>query len=445
MVDPLLLGIFVILLAILGLIIRYTEIIPYLYIYFTTKKGLEINLPSDYGLEATPISFPVKDNIQRAWFFPSKQENDASILMIPDWINEHSLENSLKTSGVLQLMGFNVLLPIIHNIDESTRLLLKKNYSPHYYTLTIIKAYEYLISRENLNRRKIDLYGESFSTILASTLVKDQPIQAVVLENGPVPLSTLITRKLPYTGFGVSFLRAIARILLWPFLWNTRWDRRRSLSMLHSCPTFLISVFDHKDQPNQNIFKNFTSLYKPKQLWIENALLPSGGIRDTWPEEYFAQVKNFFNRWLNKDPAPEWHCEMKVTKSGKKEFTTSLTISALPPQMEHLSLYITLSNRKNHLINERVWFLGAEQKYKFRLPFRSSFHSLLQFINVERVEKKRFPWIKLDAEEALTHTIKTITSLKLSDLVGYEERYFSTKDQILADIDPEDTSEVTLS
>ncbi|MHA1978264.1 MAG: hypothetical protein ACW98I_15265 [Candidatus Hodarchaeales archaeon] len=433
MVDPLLIGVVFILLICLIMIIRYFEIIPYLYIYFTARK-----------LEATPISFPVKDKIQKAWFFPSTEENDTTILMVPDWIKEHSLENSLKTSGVLQLMGFNVLLPIIHDVDESTRLLVKKNYSPQYYTETIAKAYEFLISRDNLNKRKIALYSESFSTILTSTLVKDHSIQAVVLENGPIPLSNLVARSLPYSGFGVSLLRFVTRMLLWPFLWRTRWDRHRSLSMLHACPTFLISVFDHKDQPNQNIFRNFTLLYKPKKLWIENALLPSGGIRDTWPDEYFSQVKHFFDHWLNKDPAPEWHCEMRITKSEKKAFTTFLTISVLPPQMRHLPLYITLSNRKNQIRQERVWFLGAEQTYEFQLPFRSSFHSLLPLINVERVEKKRLPWIKLEAEDALTHTIKTIASLKLSELVDYEERYFKTKDRILVDIDLEESPEITL-
>ncbi|MHA1994475.1 MAG: hypothetical protein ACW97Z_08055 [Candidatus Hodarchaeales archaeon] len=443
MVDPLLLGVVFILLICLVIIIRRTEIIPYLYIYFTARKDLPVNLPSDFGLEAIPISFPVKDKLQKAWFFPNKQENDSTILMIPDWINERSFENSLKTSGVLQLMGFNVLLPVIHTIDESTRLLLKKNYSPRYYTLTIIKAYEYLISRDNLDKRKIAIYSESLSTLLASALVKDQPIKAVILENGPIPLSTLITRNLSYSGFGVSFFRFLTRVLLWPFLWRTRWDRHHSLSMLHSCPTFLISVFDHKDQPNQNIIRNFTSLYKPKQLWVENALLPTGGIRDTWPEEYFSQVKEFYNRWLNKEPAPEWHCEMKVSKKGKKKFSALITISALPPQMDHIPVLITVSDGKNQLHHKRVWFLGAEETYEFQLPFRSSFHSLLPLLNVERVENKSLPWIKLDAEEALTHTVKTIVSLKLPDLVDYEDRYFKIKPRILADINLEESEEIT--
>ena len=444
MVDPLLIGVFFILLIFLIIIIRFTEIIPYLYIYFTARKDLAIRLPSDFGLEATSISFPVKDNLQKAWYFPSEQENDATILMIPDWTNERSLENSLKTSGVFQIMGFNVLLPIIHNIDESTRLLLKKNFSTRYYSLIILKAYEYLISRDNLNKRKIAVYSQSFSTLLVSTLVKDQPIRAVVLENGPVPLNTLIARKLPYAGFGASLLRFVTRLMLWPFMWRTRWNREHSLSMLHSCPTFQISVFDYNNMPNKNIFKIFTSLYKPKQLWLEDALLPSGGIRDTWPDEYFSQLKYFFNRWLNKEPAPEWHCELQVSKLGKRAFSASLSVSALPPQMEQIPLRITLSDKKNRLVHERVWFLGAEQKYEFQLPFRPSFNSLLPYLNVERVNNKSIPWVKLDAEEALKHTIHTIVSLKLSELIEYEKRYFKTKERISTDITLEKVEEITL-
>ncbi len=444
MVDPLLIGVSFFLLIVLFIVIRRTELIPYLYIYFIGKKDLPVNLPSDFGLEPISISFPVGENMQNAWFFPSKQDNDATILMIPDWITEQSLENSLKTSGVLQLMGFNVLLPIIHHIDESTRLLLKKNLSPRYYTSTIESAYEYLISRKDLDKRKIAVYSDSFSTLLVSSLVGDQAIQAVVLENGPSSLGTLISHQFPYTGFGVRVIRSILRHLLGVFLWKTRWDRGRSLSMLHSCPTFLVSVFNHRDQPNRNIFKNFTSLYKPKQLWLENALLPSGGIRDTWPEEYFSQVKHFYDRWINKDPAPEWHCEMKVSKSGKKEYTTSLTISVLPPQMEQLPLNITLSNRKNQLHQERVWFLGAEQTYQIQTPFRSNFHSLLPYFNIERTGNEQIPWIKLEAEEALIHTVQTIVSLNLSDLIDYEERYFMTKDQLVKDIKSEESVSATL-
>jgi hypothetical protein len=434
MVDPLFIGIVIILLISIIIIIRITELIPYLYIYFNSKKDISITFPSDFGLESTSITFPVGERLQKAWFFPSRQEDAATILMIPDWITEKSLENSLKTSGVLHLMGYNVFLPIIHDIDESTRLLLKMNFSPRYFISTITQAYEYLISRDDLNKRKIAVYSDSFSTLIASTLVREQPIQAIVLENGPSSLGTLIAHRLRYNGFGISVIRRLIRIFMGLFLWKTRWDRHRSLSMLHSCPTFLISVYDHKHQPNHNIFRNFSAIYKPKQLWLENALLPSGGIRDTWPDEYYSQVKHFYDRWINNESAPEWHSEMKVKKSGKNEYITSLTISALPPQMEHIPLYLTLSNRKNLIHQERVWFLGAEQTYQFHIPFRSSFHSLLPFFNIERTKSKELPWRKLEAENALIHTVNTTVSLKLQDLMDYEERYFKTKDKILVDI-----------
>ncbi len=443
MVDSLFIGVILLLIISIIIIIRLTELIPYLYIYFTSRKDFSVRLPSDFELEAKSITFSTRDKMQRAWFFPSQEENDACILMIPDWINENSLANSLKTCGVLQLMGFNVLLPVIHDIDESTRLLLKKNFSPNYFISTIDAAYEYLVSREDLDKRKIAVYSDSFSTLIASTLVKDQPIQAIVLENGPSSLGTLIAHRLPYNGFGITFIRRLIRIVMGIFLWRTRWDRRRSLSTLHSCPTFLISVYDHKKQPNRNIFRNFTAIYKPKQLWLETALLPSGGIRDTWPDEYFSQVKHFYNRWINKIPAPEWHCEMKVSKEGKNEYTTSLTISVLPPQMEQVPLYITLSDRKDQIIQERVWFLGAEQNYDFQLPFRSSFHSLLPIFNIKRTKNEKSPWIKLEADEALSHSLQTIVSFELVDLMDYEKRYFAIKEKILTDIVPNEGGEIT--
>jgi hypothetical protein len=202
--------------------------------------------------------------------------------------------------------------------------------------------------------------------------------------------------------------------------------------MLRACPAFQISVFDHSKTPNRIIFDNYETLYNPKQIWIESALLPSGGIRDTWPQEFYSQIQDFFERWVHKEPTIEWHIE---SKELKRERITRVTISALPPQMDSIPLEITLSDKKNQIKHEREWFVGAECSYDFQLSFKPSFVSSLQYFNIEKTDSDKLKWIKHDAQQALERTVDTITSLDLSDLVSHEKRFFKMKEEILIDVE----------
>lgn len=432
MTDPLVLvSIFFIILCIIT-IIRLTEVIPNLYIYFTSRKGYSVKFPDDYGLKTTVISYLVGERNQEGWFFPSEESNPASILLIPDWTFHHAFSNSLKTAGVLQLMGYNVLLPLVHDVDESSQQIVKMSFTTQYYQKVIEKAYEYLLSQERLDKRQIAIFSEALGTVFASSLVKDYPIKAIVLENGPITLSHLIAGKIPQSGFISTIIGFFLRFIFWPFFWKTRWNNRSTLSMLHSCPSFQISIFNHKNVPSHDIFNNYAALYKPKQIWIEHALLPQGGIRDTWPQEFFSQVKTFYNRWLTKEPATEWHYDQKVKKQ-KQGYIVQQSIHALPPQMDQVPLCISLADKKN-LIHERICFEGAEMTLEYQLPFKPHFISTIPYYNVQKNDKIS-SWFKLDAQQALERTIDSIASLELSVMAVYEERYSKIKKEISKDLE----------
>ncbi|MHA2175117.1 MAG: hypothetical protein ACXABI_09830, partial [Candidatus Hodarchaeales archaeon] len=76
---------------------------------------------------------------------------------------------------LFQVMGFNVLLPIIHDIDESTKKLLKKHLSYKIYKSTMEAWYDYLLSLKSLDRKQIAIYSEYLGTVFASLFVKTQP------------------------------------------------------------------------------------------------------------------------------------------------------------------------------------------------------------------------------------------------------------------------------
>jgi hypothetical protein len=392
------------------------------------RKKLKIQIPEDYRLKADLIEFDISGKSQKAWFFAGINNSSACVLMIPDLTSENYLGNSLRTAGILQTMDFNVLLPLIHEFDLSSRQITKKTISTHDYQSIIDGAYKFLVENENIDKRKIAIYSDSLGTVFACSLVEQQYIKAIILENGPVTLPILITVEFPFSNIFSSLLSILIRISMWPLIWRTRWNSQRALKMISSCPSFQISVFDHDSIPNKTIYQNFSSSYKPKQLWIEDALLPVGGIRNTWVMEYFLQIKYFYDRWLSNEQILDWHTEMKVKRKEKTSYTTFLKISVLPPILEHVPIRLTLSDGKNLIQNEHLVFIGAEMNFEFKSNFRPKFVSILRYHNVDLLNLKS--WVKQDLGEALSRNIETMTFLSLKNMMKYEKRYFMIKKAI---------------
>jgi hypothetical protein len=433
-IDLLLIILISILLVLVAGLIRYFDIVPQFLIDRLTDKELVVNVPSDYNFDAELISQDVNGVNQKAWFFSSKIKSEASILIFPDWVRRNSSENSIKTAGLLQEMGYNVLLPIVHEIDESTKILIKKNLSHEVYQENLETWYGYLLSQKDLNKRQIALYSEYLGTGMACLLVKTQPIKAIILENGPFSLSRVYVRRLSTDGTINRIISFLLRKSLDFFLWRTIWDPQNALGKIHSCPSFLISITDHDEMPNQQVFRNFESLYKPKQFWFENALMPVGGIRDTWPVEFKMQVNHFLNRWITDQPHEDWHYDFSV-KKRKEIFHTSLKISVLPPQMKEIPLQITISGKKSQYTQKRILFLGAETVINLELLFRPNYVSILPFHNVEVSDSKINPWIKLGSQGAIRRNLDAIVTLDYINLVRNEKRYFLIKQAISSELE----------
>ncbi|MHA2176372.1 MAG: hypothetical protein ACXABI_16230, partial [Candidatus Hodarchaeales archaeon] len=397
-------------------------------------RELVIDVPSELNLDADLVFTEINGGTQKAWFFSSEIKSTASILMFPNWIGTKSSENSLKTARILQVMGFNVLLPIIHDIDESTKILLKKHFSHKNYKSTMEAWYDYLLSLKSLDRKQIAIYSEYLGTVFASLFVKTQPIKAIVLENGPVSLSRVFVQKLTLTGILGRILSFLITRILNVFLWKTFWDPQKALSILHSCPSFQLSVADHDEMPNHQIFRNFENTYKPKQLWFENALLPVGGIRDTWPEEFKWQVNQFFSCWINKLQSLDWHYDIG-TEKRRNIYHTQLKISVLPPQLEEIPLQITIFGKKSQYTQKRVLFLGAEMIIELDLPYHPNYASALPLQNVEASGSGIHPWVKLGGQRAIRRNLDAIVNLDYTNLVRNEKRYFMIKQAIFQELE----------
>jgi hypothetical protein len=168
-------------------------------------------------------------------------------------------------------------------------------------------------------------------------------------------------------------------------------------------------------------------------LWFENAL-HSKALRDTWVQEYWLQVKSFFDLWLQNVPRqeqPELHYDFSVKRKKKGFYPVEVRISVIPPQLTQIPLQIIFSDQ-HRFTERRIWFgPGASAAITWPLKFRPNNISIIKFLNVEASETTTVNWIKRDAEEALITTIDKMAAYPPEKLAELMDRYFIQKSLLL--------------
>ncbi len=423
-------ALFILILVIL--IVRYLELVPRLILWsiardFSSEDHVLIS-PNDFGLTAELIEIPVDQDPLTAWFFANDAaSNEAGILMVPNWYYKEDQEYSLKTAGLLQQAGYNVLLPVYHwRVNDNQELTFnRRSICPNNCQKLLRKALEHFCKRSEINRRNIGFWSNGAGTTLACELIKDLPIKAVVLEDGPVSLWNILREK---RGFP---LKTLLFLLVFPFLWRTRWQEKNAVKNLRACPSFLIANI--LDDADKKLWQTFSKLHKPRQLWFEHAL-HSKAIRDTWFQEYFLQIRFFYDRWLKNTPQSEQldlHFDFSVKRRKKGFYPVEVQISVIPPQLERIPLQIILSDNVRYT-ERRIWFgPGASAMITWPLKYKPNKISVLKYLNVEPGESITRPWMKRDAEKALYTTIEKMASYPPKKLAELMDRYFIQKSILL--------------
>jgi hypothetical protein len=413
-----------IILILVILTIRYLELVPRLILWFISRDITNkdhLITPNDIGLTAELVEISLNQDTLIAWFFPSEVfSNEAGVLMVPNWFHREDQEYSLKIAGILHQAGYNVLLPVYHwrLNDNQEYIFNKRSVCPKNCQKLIRKAYEYFCTRPEINKRNIGIWSNGAGTILACQLVKEFPIKAIVLEDGPTSLWDLGEKK--------SFLQKISVLLLFPFLWRTRWEGKNAVKNLRACPSFLIAnILD----AHKNLWKTFSRLHKPSQLWFEHAL-HSKAILDTWTQEAYLQIRTFYNTWLQNTTPPDFHYDFSVKRKKKGFFPVEIRISAIPPQLEKIPLQIMLSDNVRYT-EYRIWFDGASTMITCPMKYKPNNMSVIKFLNVEPGEPTIRQWMKRDAEKALYTTIKKMASYPPEKLNELMDRYFIQKSVLL--------------
>ncbi len=428
--ELILLTIFFAIVAIL--LLRYMVIIPRMIFWVIardiTKDDYSIKTPSAFGIAAEFVEIPMKNKSIHALFLPSEGASTAGILLIPNWYKKSDLVSSLKMASIIRTAGYNVLLPIYHwSLDETSELVqFKRKSNPKECQKVINESYNYFTKRPEVDRRNIGIWSSGSGTILACQLIKNQPIKGVVLEDGPVTL----WNELPLLFHKRVLTRFLSILLLFPFVWRTRWQSKGAVKNLRSCPSFLIAT---REEPQKGLWKTFSILHEPRQLWFEHAL-QAGSIGDSWLHEYCLQVRSFFDLWLLDSPKPEFHYEFVIKQKRKGKYFVEIRITSMPPQVDKVPLQIILSDNSRFSEN-RIWFDGGSMTVSHSLEFKPNSISVIPFANVEPTDHPKWKWSKRDARVALYSTIEKLINYAPEKLDKLMERYFFLKSILLNEQD----------
>lgn len=417
------------------IIIRYLEVVPQLIFWFFARgETFDYTNPEDIGIDANLVDIPSEETTRKGLFFPA--ESDAGILMVTNWFLREDYYVALKTASILQTAGYNILLPLYHELNESGEVFQKKNLKPKKCQQIIQEAFEFFIGHPAIDKRKIGIYSNILGTILASRLIKNQPIKAVILENGPVDLWNKIAGYLSHQK-NIPFLlsKILLVLFLWPFLWRTDWQSSGVIDNLRACPTFLIASREDQTFPRKYVWRNFAKLYLkcPYKLWYEHSLLPAS-LSDTWDLEYLLQFHNFYDRWLQGSKRPDFHYDFTVKRKTKRKFPIEIRITVMPPQMEDIPVQIMLSDKGARNTEElRIWFNGASMTITYDSSFKPKNISVIPFWNAIPFENSDKQWVKQEAQEALNSTIEQMVHIPYYNQGKMLDRYFFLKGILLCE------------
>ena len=157
----------------LFLTVFFFSIFGYLYfryfevksIYFPTKQ-IEF-YPKDIDLDYEEISFNTKDNVSlNGWFIPGKRPR-ATLIFCHG--NAGNISNRLEFIRLFNSINLNIFIFDYRGYGKSKG---SPNEKGTY--LDVRAAYEYVCSRDDVDKNKVIVYGESLGGAVAIDLAKDQ-------------------------------------------------------------------------------------------------------------------------------------------------------------------------------------------------------------------------------------------------------------------------------
>ena len=241
------------------------------HIYYPTRK-IEFT-PEDINLSFEDIYFDTSDGVRlNGWFIPVDKPR-ATLIFCHG--NGGNISHRLHTLGIFNRLGLNVFLFDYRGYGRSQgRLSEEGTY------LDARAAYDYVVAREDVDTKRILVYGESLGGAIAYDLAIVSKVSAVVTLgtfSSIVDMGKAIYPFLP--------IRLIARI---------KYDAASKAPNV-KVPKLIIHSADDEIVPFEQGKKLFSSASDPKEFYEMR-----GGHNDaifTYEKEFSQKISDFLDKY----------------------------------------------------------------------------------------------------------------------------------------------------
>lgn len=261
-------------------------------------RNLPEETPADYDLPYEDVTIQTSDGLNLAgWFVPS--QNGAVIIMQHGY--KSTRKELLNEAEMMYRHGYGILLTTVraHDYSEGETITFGMN------EVNDMEAwYRYLISRDDINRDRIGILGNSYGGMLAIQYASiNENIKAVVADCAFSSLNDTVETSVTYFTDLPAF--PFAPLIVF---WAEREtgfktgdiDATKWIAQISPRPVFLMQGGADVVISADSGQRLYDAAGEPKELWFE----PDLGHVDfdsEMPEEFERRVAAFFDRYLLDD------------------------------------------------------------------------------------------------------------------------------------------------
>jgi uncharacterized protein len=287
--------------VLIGMLLLIT-IVPTTILYRETIASLHPDrlpidkTPADFDMDYESITLTTDDGIElQGWYVPSR--NGAAIIAQHGYISNRTV--MLNIASILNKHGYGVIMVDLRAHGESGGELTTFGKLEQ---LDVDAAYQYLLTREDVDPDKIGAFGNSLG---GATLImyasRNKNIKAIASQSAfaeikgslamkikehtgvpplPIAIDLVVFFSEQHTGFKAEEIRVIDYI-----------------DDLSPRPIFLMHGGEDQDSPPDSGHRLYNAANEPRELWYE----PNQGhvlFDESYPEEFEERIIEFFDMYL---------------------------------------------------------------------------------------------------------------------------------------------------
>jgi fermentation-respiration switch protein FrsA (DUF1100 family) len=264
----------------ISLIILIGGVFIFGYLRYFEKKGIYyptkeiVFTPADIGLKYKDIFFETEDNLKlNGWFIPI--DNPRGTLLFCHG-NAGNISHRIEIIEIFHKLGLNVFIFDYRGYGKS-----QGNPSEEGLYKDAQAAYQYILSRQDIDKKRIVIYGKSIGANIATDLASKVEAAAFISEGGFTSAYDMGRRLFPYL----------------PIRWiiTVKFNALEKIRNI-SAPKLIIHSRDDEIVPFEMGEKLFAAAAQPKEFYQMQGTHNEAifAVR----EEYSSRIDSFLNRYL---------------------------------------------------------------------------------------------------------------------------------------------------